>query len=484
MTYIYVVLTGAKFNLVAGFFLVFVLIATNVNNLLSPRLWGDAVPYFGSKITFSSPEVMEVLSNLRPAYGLVLILTSNLIDFGISASLFYLTAVFFNGLSAFLLADSLKKQGFSKTVCFISALGVITLPSFQNYTQDLVMWIFNPLIALIIFFYSRAQLNNRLTIWRLMPLCVLTVLVYQPLFGIILLLFFLRLLALQNRTETQVLDLRSTLKFLAYNFVALFLQVLVALIFATCLNRRFGIELSTRTELVSDLYEVKQKVVWIISVLVGTLLRPWFVSTATPSLIASFVISTTIIIVGLLRLRNSIAETKFILGIFPVLVLFSSNAPLVIEQNQFEFRAFPSLCLGGLIWLITLLDSALSSFKIVFLQQILVFTIAIVAFLTTLSSSYNLWTRPTEIRDELINRALDSNSKKYCQIIPEGTFALLNNLGIYSIKSDLTMSWVRENIIRVIAKDRSIRGIEVVEVRNAELCPPEFERVDFTILSK
>ena len=478
------VLIGAKDNLVAGILLVFVLIATNVNNLVSPRLWGDAVSYFGSSLNMSSPEVSEVFANLRPAYGLVLILSSNLIDFGISAALFYFTAVFFNGLSAFLLADFLKKQGFSKTVCFISALGVITLPSFQNYTHDLVMWFFNPLIALIILLYSRAQLKKRITIWRLMPMCVLTVLVYQPLFGIILLLLFLQFLALQNRTATHESVLKSTIKCITYNCIALFLQVLVAIFFATSINRRFGIDLSTRTELVSNFYEIKQKIVWIISVLVGTLLRPWFVSTATPALITSFVISTTIIAVGFLKLRDSITEIKFILWIFPVLVLASVNAQLVIKQNQFEFRAFPSLCLGGLIWLVTLLDSVLSSLKIVLLKQAVVFILATAAFFATLSSSHNLWTRPTEMIDELINRALDSNSKRYCQIIPEETFTPRNNLGIYSIKSDLTMSWVRGKIINVIAQDRSIRGIEVVEVRDAEFCPSGFTKVDFTILSK
>jgi hypothetical protein len=166
------------------------------------------------------------------------------------------------------------------------------------------------------------------------------------------------------------------------------------------------------------------------------------------------------------------------------LVLASVNAQLVIKQNQFEFRAFPSLCLGGLIWLVTLLDSLLSSLKIVFLKQVVVFVLATAAFFATLSSSHNLWTRPTEMRDELINRALDSNSKRYCQIIPEETFTPRNNLGIYSIKSDLTMSWVRGKIINVIAQDRSIRGIEVVEVRDAEFCPSGFTKVDFTILSK
>lgn len=459
----------------------------NIQSFSDPYIWADAVSMFGIKQALYSDIHVAIVQDLRPGFGLIMVASSQLLANGFPLGLLFFIGAFGNLISAALLRKYLSDLNLPLIFQVLIPVGLLTLPSFQNYARDVVMWSFNWLIALILITFLLPRRKSRLILFIFSV--ILITLTYPPLLGLIVIFLATKDLAsiaqLSNGKSTTEAKLNK--KLISPNYLtALFLSssttVLLAFIYAI---RSVG-DVSDRTDLLSSASEIKDKLIWISTTLFGTYMRPWALSTTPIALFLSISISLCIVLYARPALSKLNSRDKLICMVyFPFLCLLSCGPQLLVSQNQFEFRSLPGLSLGGLIWL-TSLSSLGANFRksqsFSVFRRVVAGTIIGLATLNSYNAGQQLWSKPTAARDEVLERTLKvTQQSEFCQVIPESLRIRDSRLGVYSLRSDLALLWVQQTIIPAFLGLSSPSEVEVVSVFSVDDCPVDFQVVNFSL---
>lgn len=442
--------------------------------LIKPYLWADSVSWMNSDTSVPSLERMsEVIQNLRPIYALLLELSRGWFLLTQDTRLFGIIAV----AGAFFFTLSWKRiliiLDFDKRFVGFATVGVLALPTFQNYLYDTIMWpmMWTCILVLKAFEFTISDKAPRFKIAVLF--LVSANLVYQPISFIYV---FLITLMLYRNSTIQKRNVITLLKDSKLPFTIFTISVLLSVVLSLLCAKFLGLELADRTQLIGNTNQLLNKLSWLGTTLFATFLRPFATNTEFP-----FILLTSIIAVALslfFVVESMRKDPRFSHGIFfiPIGALASVFPHLVVESNQFEFRSIPGLSLASLIW--TLLALRLTLARLMF-TSIVKTTMASLLLLGVLINSYmlanELWIEPSHKRDQKMSELRYSGSN-LCFVLPKDAYVPIKRLGIYSLRTDLSLSWVQANL-SVLSSNRldSYRFVSRIEE-----CTDEEQLIDFS----
>ena len=101
---------------------------------------------------------------------------------------------------------------------------------------------------------------------------------------------------------------------------------------------------------------------------------------------------------------------------------------------------------------------------------------------TAFISSWNLWINPTYARDRIIDEVMQGNPQMVCQVIPNRLYEPNKRLGIYSLKSDIILGWVNENIWTSPQVQNTKIPKKVIMAASRKSCPDDYTIADFSSL--
>jgi hypothetical protein len=458
-------------------------IVLNSPQIFRPYLWADAVSYFGERLNGESPEITEIVSGLRPIYAWFVLQTSVLLDEGFPLHLFYVFSWLCNLACALYFFTIMKDYKFPFSISLLTSHAVIFLPPFQNYTHDLVMWPMNGLLLAILITFGKREIfgiKNRL---KTLITLIFAMAIYQPLAAFAALLIGIRFLSNVYQNKITREQLKSELRFSFKELFLLGTQLFFAYLLVKLLVRIDVSNLTNRAEFMSGPQDLISKLKWVATVWIPTFLRPTLVSTTNLSVFISITLSFILISLGFFKMRQDSILRILIVLIFPFFTIAACGSHLVLRQNQFEFRSFPALCLGGFLWLSVLMQKLVSESsnngkRDIASSHLAMWLLGLI--FSAFISSWNLWINPTYARDRIIEEVMRDKPKMVCQVIPNRLYEPNKRLGIYSLKSDIILGWVNENIWTAPQVQNTKIPKEIIVTTSRKLCPDEYTIADFS----
>lgn len=425
--------------------------------LYRPYFWADSFSYIAinDRDTLDN-SLLQVVQNFRPLYALFLQFSGEWFrstgDLRLMIIITLTGAIYFSSL----LMRILIFMSFSKLFATFAALLFLVLPTFQNYFYDPVMWPMTWTAALVLKAYLLVKSEGTGKSWIAVCLLVACSLVYQPIYALFILLIFLQMsqsLLLNTGAIRDILkvNLGSVIVFTKSFFISFGIGNLTIFI--------YNLEPATRTLILGNLDEILEKLKWVGSVIFATFMRPFATNTSSVFISVSLIIglcySSFVLYESFrLSLRNLLGVMLIpiggIISIFPL---------LIVSQNQFEYRSIPGLGLASLLWLITSMKILFQKLKLSGASKLfysIIFTIIMTSNSYLLSQE--LWIIPTSSRD-IVLKQVKENAVGACLVIPKEAESRIKRLGIYSLRTDLVLSWVIENLTNIDGEKIEIKRV-------------------------
>ena len=362
------------------------------------------------------------------------------------------------------LYSKLKKNYFSDPLLTLAPLLLILIPGMQGYVYFLSCFPYSwaCLLGFISFDFINSQARSRIVVGFL--LIILAFLIYPAGAMFYFLSYFIDFTIRFKQERT----FRDNIK----NLLGICLKLLAGSAMGWIIAKAVGvitkIEQASRIELVDSLDGAANKVAWVFTRIFVSEFRVFTVASPTPlrALIETAIVFLLLVLL-ILKPKDGLTLNKtlnFILLIF--LPILGASPNLIIRENQFEFRTLTSsYAMSLFLWIYSFQEISKKvsgrSHLVKFLSaqnkdnftRLVCTTLVLFIVFHTQQDSKQLWIKPSLIRDNLTNSAIqkirDDNTDSLCMVIPPTVYQPLNKLGIYSLKSDLVSSWVPEPYMRL-----------------------------------
>ena len=404
--------------------------------------WADDWSFLGSYVGYSPSHREEHLAGFRPILQLVFDSSFSQLDNVKDLAFLRIISVLGTMILSFYLYWCLRKLAWSPISSFCIAGFIQFLPSFQIYqkwaTAFAYSWI--ALLSLLSFTLLR---NNKIPLaFLLLNICFLT---YQPAatFGLVLVLANYLVKGTPDKTSTRF----AILTVGAFVTSTITSRVLIYIL---------GIEPKERSGVISNFYELIDKVVWVVSRPLVLSIRPF--TWDSPSAFEALSLFPIILIVASatwLKFRS----VKAYLGVVAsYLFLFCLMLlPLLpLAENQIEFRTLPATSVAGLMIMIWALKVVIPRRKaLVHVRNIAVTVSFVLIAYTSNSISQQVFIKPY---DRTKNFILEDSKKQYGDElfykIEYGNWPMRDYVGSPSVIYDLQMSWVVEPMLKFTLENK------------------------------
>jgi hypothetical protein len=410
--------------------------------LLNPgtrKLFADGRPVFAvlNRLAFSSADTISGLTVVR---GLGLL--------GIAFLLAYLTRL-------------LLELGWSPKAAILTGMSIGLLPPFHAYAGWATVFSF-PWVMLLSAFAGRQWLKaledrRRANAGFAMVAMTLALLTYPPAAMFCWAWPVLRLLCQPAGPRSGVVDARRTGLLVA-------LSGSISLLIARLTMALLDIQADPRFQFIDSMPDLVEKARWFVTRPVAIAVRPFIISSPS-DLVGLFTAIPVLIFLTfglLLRFEGTIVRrlaTMAILGLMASLTMLSH---LLSVDNQVEYRFMAGLIVVTWIALVVagreLLSWALTRFGIgIDIATIGVLAMSLVIVPATVAALRNVnqvFVRPAVIKeDHLLEQLSGFDPEQHHRLIvidAPGSWPTRQNLGIYSVRTDLAHSWVIEANLRLL----------------------------------
>jgi len=410
--------------------------------LLNPgtrKLFADGRPVFAvlNRLAFSSADTISGLTVVR---GLGLL--------GIAFLLAYLTRL-------------LLELGWSPKAAILTGMSIGLLPPFHAYAGWATVFSF-PWVMLLSAFAGRQWLKaledrRRANAGFAMVAMTLALLTYPPAAMFCWAWPVLRLLCQPTGPRSGVVDARRTGMLVA-------LSGSISLLIARLTMALLDIQADPRFQFIDSMPDLVEKARWFVTRPVAIAVRPFIISSPS-DLVGLFTAIPVLIFLTfglLLRFEGTIVRrlaTMAILGLMAALTMLSH---LMSVDNQVEYRFMAGLIVVTWIALVVagreLLSWALTRFSIgidTALVGVLAMSLVIVpATVAALRNVNQVFVRPAVIKEaHLLEQLSGFDPEQHHRLIvidAPGSWPTRQNLGIYSVRTDLAHSWVIEANLRLL----------------------------------
>jgi len=412
--------------------------------LYKPYFWADSFSLIASdnRVTLDN-SLLQVVQNFRPFYALFLHFSGEW--FRTTGDLRLMIIAMFTGAIYFslLLIRILIFMRFSRLFASFVVLLFLVLPTFQNYFYDPIMWPMTWTAALVLKAYLLVNSEGTGKTWIALCLLIVCSLVYQPIYTFFIFLIFLKISQslLLNRCA-----IRDILKAELATVIVFIRSAIISVGIGSLTLFLYDIERATRSQFLGDLGEILEKVKWVGSVIFATFVRPFATNTLSMFILVSSIVG---LCYSLLVLYESIRlSLRDFLGVMliPIGGVTSIFPLLIVSQNQFEFRSIPGLGFASLLWLMTSMKILFQKLKLSVTNKHLVTIIfTTLMIFNSYLLSRELWITPTTSRDVVLSQVKEK-AVDVCLVIPKEADSRVKRMGIYSLRTDLVLPWVIENL--------------------------------------
>ncbi len=361
--------------------------------------------------------------------------------------------------------SQIKKEKKSRSTQIIIAIAFCT-PGFQMYVHWAQTWsyLWASVLGVIGFEYWKKQsrFHNLLGVLFL----AVSILIYPP-----AALFYFSLMLVsgiinENPTKILAIQLVQGIKFL-------FVSGIVSLVVIAISLHIYGVDRTERLRLVST-SEILEKLTWFITRPIVTGLRPFLIDSPEPYLAAVSILPVIAILFFGIKSQTRMLNER---NAPRILIFFlMASAPLIpiliSPENQIEFRLI--VCFGWAIALLSLhfATTAISDFlnsrkwlhfKGEYLRGLLISIIVFLAIFDVNQRYNELFKDSYQRKNLFLNAAVSDCTKDFSiqrvrLIAPKEKFPLKNNLGVYSMQTDLYGPWVSIPNMKVILQEMKINA--------------------------
>lgn len=410
---------------------------------------------------------MHALRDARPIYALVLKFSYSFIMHSPGDGWRLRFMGFIGLLSLYLYAVKKLPNGSNRRLLGIGIATAFCTSPFQMQVHWAIAWIlpWTSLLAWIAFDISKSTFRfKRVLSILLMSIALLT----YPLTAV----FFISALsvtAIINRDSNRYL-----LALLRDGFILVFSAIAVSVVGTFFVFKLFGIEANQRVGLVA-LSDLPRKVIWFLTRPFVIGLRPFQISSpSSVQALLNILPVVLLIFLGILISQGFKVGTSLIRFMVVIVSIGSSMFPLLVTSpNEFEFRM-----ISGYEWSVVVLLFyfllILAEFcgKIVFrrirldvgrLLKIGLICMSLVGIIT-LNQNYNKFINgPYSTKTAFLLRSIRAcTNEQFATGItllpPTSPFPSMNNLGLYSMTTDLQSEWVPKANVEILLKTQGIRA--------------------------
>jgi hypothetical protein len=287
--------------------------------------------------------------------------------------------------------------------------------------------------------------------------------------------------------ESSKSAIRRIATWLIFNLISGAIAVLTVLI-----DSKYNeYSLNSRVKFVS-VHDLPGKILWLFS-------RPILISTRTfdvrsPHILEAaltFALFALVIIVGLkIRYR----DTKLVLEkitFFLIAILLSLTPIALSSDNQFDYRLIlgPSISFF-VVFGFCMIEITERIFQKSSLSCLLLVILIAIGIFSMYSHSSKLFVEPYKIKEVLIRDSLrtcfgaNQNPLSISIVWEADIFDQRQNLGLFSMKTDLASSWVPVPSFQLVMKENDLPKIPIVIVGSKSKISPNSCRVDLTSYAK
>ena len=225
-----------------------------------------------------------------------------------------------------------------------------------------------------------------------------------------------------------------------------------------------GVSPHSRFNFIDSLPEVADKLRWFVSRPPAIAVRPFMISSPSDAvgLLTAAPVLVLIVVGVTLRYEGSIGRRLFSLTVVGGVAVMTMFSHLVAAENQTEFRYMAGLIV--LTWVALILagreiaSRALSGLITPKVGEIICAAALVVVVVVATAAAHRnvdqVFIRPAEVKEEYLLERLESfdpvRHNRILVIDAEGDWPSRDNLGIYSVRTDLAHSWVIEPNVRLL----------------------------------
>ena len=435
-----------------------ILLLTYSRGIFQESFWSDDYAIMGIRSM-----ARHVLGDARPASAGLFSLSFSLIHSPGNAWVLRLLA-FVAVVWIFLrLANSIQDTSHRAIGIFALAVG-LCIPSFQLYIHWTIVWCFSwaALAGLYSFYFwfSRRIFKKLIAV----ALLALALTIYPP----AALFFFASIAVINVLNQSKITIFISQ----AVRALILFAISLPVSAFAALIAIRIaGISASGRVQLV-QVADIPRKVIWILTRPLVVGLRPFTIDSPTPK-IALFTVLPMIAVLTLgLRRQSMEMEERFLWrALIVVAPLLLSLLPIVVSSdNQIEFRVLPGYCWGlavlGVYFLLIEIEALFAKVGINVKQRqtlgLLISGVLSLVVIVSVNLRYEqFFAEPYREKSAFLNEKIsnclkDKNVKDILILPPKYAFPTFQNLGVFSMTTDLASPWVPQPNVALLLRQRNI----------------------------
>jgi hypothetical protein len=356
----------------------------------------------------------------------------------------------------------------------------IFLPTFVLYITwgMLSYFMLSSLISFVAFkLWATCELKSR---FIALILQVMVLLVYPP--SAFASFAFIGVIALISNSPLTI-EAKKVWNWIVLNFCAGVLSIVIVYLDS---NLR-GYSLNSRVQFV-NLGDVLDKLAWLFS-------RPLIISSRffdirspnTVTATLTFLFFSAILFYGFNRYH---INTRMLLGrsILYVACLLLSLAPIMLSvDNQFDYRLILGTSISLYIAFVFSILQILRRFsESIFPIILTLIVLLLVGVVTMYSHSTKLFVDPYILKQQLIYDSIDDcflNNSRPARIVLEGRekkYASRNNLGLFSMRTDMASDWVPIPSFKLALKEKSLPEISVVWAGSGTVTSPRDCRIDLS----
>ena len=398
--------------------------------------WADDWSFLGSYVGYSPSHGEEHLAGFRPILQLVFDSSFSQLDNVRDLAFIRIISVIGTMILSFYLYWCLRRLTWSPFSSFCIAGFMQFLPTFQIYQKWATAFAFSWAALLSLLSFTLVRNNKTVLAFLLLNISFLT---YQPaaIFGLILVLADYLVKGTFNRTSTRFVIVTVG----AFVTSTVTSRVLIYIL---------GIEPKERSGVISNLYELIDKVVWIASRPLVLSIRPF--AWDSPSPFEALSLFPIVLIVASATWLKFRSVKVFLRVVASYLFLFCLMLlPLLpLAENQIEFRTLPATSVAGLMIMIWALRVVIPRRK----ALVHVRNIAVTVFLVLIAYTSNSITQEVFIKpyDRTKNFIFENSKKQYGSElfykIEYENWPMRDYVGSPSVIYDLQMSWVVEPMLK------------------------------------